>query len=367
MYLQNIKLSNFKNYEEADLSFSPQINCLLGNNGSGKTNLLDAIHYLSLTKSAFNPVDSQNIKHGAPFFFIKGVYFRHDKTETVLCNLKAGQKKTVKINNKPYSRLGEHVGKFPLVMVVPDDQDLVREGSEVRRKFFDNLISQVNQEYLQNLISYYHYLKQRNALLKQFSEKNYFDQDLLMPYNQQIISLGKAIYRKRTDFMEAFIQPFKQHYLNLTSGKESVDLKYQSDLEHDEFDLSFKQNLSKDIALQRTTAGVHRDDYQFRINRFPLKKFGSQGQQKSFVIALKLAKFDLIKQVSGIPPILLLDDIFDKLDESRMNKLMKMVGNQAFGQLFVTDARPERSQKIFKHLGIEVRFYKVDQGNVIEI
>lgn len=356
MYLENISLINFKNYQEINLVFSKQINCFVGENGSGKTNLLDAIHYLSMTKSAFNPVDQQNIRHGAPFFTVQG-QFTKERKHHVFCSLQTGQKKVFKHNKKPYDKLSEHIGDFPVVLIAPDDTDVIREGSEIRRRFFDSILAQTDRIYLENLIRYNQVLRQRNSLLKQFSSRNYFDKDLLEPYSRLLLQTGQLLYEKRKDFIAGFKPEVARHYENISEGKEKVDLQYVSDLGQPDHEKIFRENIKRDLLLQRTTSGVHKDDYEFLINGYPLKKTGSQGQQKSFLISLKLTHFDVVKNSKGYKPILLLDDIFDKLDDKRIAKLMAMVAGDAFGQLFVTDALPERAARILENIKADVKVF----------
>lgn len=361
MHLSQINLSNFKNYEAFEKSFSEGINCIVGANGTGKTNLLDAIFYLSMSKSAFNSIETQNIRHEEDFFFIKGTFILKEKKHKLLASLQKGQKKTLKVNNKAYERISEHIGRFPVVMIAPDDQELVKEGSETRRKFFDGLLAQIDSEYLQNLIVYFKMLKNRNSLLKQFAEKEYFDKDLLESYTRGILQYGQAIFRRRAAFCEEYLPIFLKHYQNLTNGKEEVNLKYISELQTEDFELDFRANLSRDRLLQRTSLGIHRDDFLFEIGGYPLKKYGSQGQQKSFVVSLKLAMFEIILQKKEFKPLLLLDDIFDKLDEQRMNRLMEMVAGNTFGQIFITDAREERTRKILEQNQLQANIINVEK------
>ena len=363
MYIKKINLINFKNYAETDISFSSQINIFTGPNGAGKTNLLDSIYCLSLTKSAFSANESNSIKHTTNFFSILGHFYRNGDTHTVQYDL-AGQKKTFRLDKTPYDKLSEHIGAFPVVLVTPYDTDVIREGSEERRKFFDTIISQLDNLYLIELIRYNNVLKQRNSLLKQFAERNTVDKELIDSYNYQLLKSGRVIYEKRKSFMENFIPVFKEHYLNLSDEKELPELVYESQLREKDFEQKFIQNLNQDILLQRTRMGVHKDEYGFTLNGHAVKGYGSQGQQKSFVIALKLAHFDIIKDHKKIKPILLLDDIFDKLDDIRINKLMEMVAQDAFGQLFITDARPEHTEKIVEKINAEIRIFHIANGVV---
>ncbi len=363
MHLQSLKLIQYKNYEQAQVEFSPQINCFLGDNGSGKTNLMDAIFFLSFTKSAEQAQDLQCIKHNDFYFSIRGQFVKEEKNRVVLCSYQSGKKKSIKLDDKPYKKSSEHIGKFPLVMIAPNDTDVIRGASDDRRKFFDAIISQVNQGYLNDLISYNHVLKQRNSLLKQFNEQDRFDADLLEPYTLQLIELGRKIFDIRQEFINRFVKMHAAHYSTLSDGREKVDIVYESHFQKD-IEEEFQANLKKDLILKRTNRGIHRDDYHFLMEEKAVKKFGSQGQQKSFLIALKLANFDFLKDELGVKPILLLDDIFDKLDDHRIEKLITMVASDAFGQIFVTDARPERSISIFNKIDQEHSFFEINSGKV---
>jgi DNA replication and repair protein RecF len=365
LYLKDLNLYNFKNYEDLKLEFSAGVNCLVGDNGSGKTNLLDAVFYLSMSKSYFNSVDNQNIRHGEEMFVVQGSFETEDKKHHVLCGVQNGQKKTLKLDKKGYERISDHIGRFPVVIIAPNDISLIYEGSEERRKFFDSLISQIDNPYLLDLMQYNHYLKQRNTLLKQFADSNRIDRDLLSAYNEPILRLGEKIFARRKTFIQEFQPIFQVHYETISNHKEQTDLVYDSDWAVENFKEVFRNNTPKDLAFQRTTLGIHRDDFEFKINNYPLKKFGSQGQQKSFLIALKLAHFQVVKQNKDLKPILLLDDIFDKLDEKRMNCLMQMVADHTFGQIFVTDARPERTEQIFAQLEVDKKVFKIQNGKII--
>lgn len=365
MYLENISLMHFKNYRECQLEFSPQVNCIVGVNGSGKTNLLDAIHYLSLTKSAFNTIDQQNIQHGADFFSIRGIMNKEGKQYQLQCSLKAGGKKIFQKDKKAYQRLSQHVGLFPTVLITPYDTDLIREGSEIRRKFLNNILSQLSTAYLDALLNYQHLLKQRNQLLKDFASGKPYDSLLISSFDKPMLELGKEIFQQRKEFMGHFLDSFQEHYASLSGGNEQVDLVYESHYQSGEFETDFKEALQKDLVLMRTTKGIHKDDLIAKINDRPMRKFGSQGQQKCFVIAMKLAQFEIIREQKGIKPILLLDDIFDKLDDERIGKLMTMVSSQVFGQLFFTDARPERTSRILEVVNGQRRTFRVDQGHAL--
>ncbi len=364
MWLEKISLLNFKNYASLDLTFSEQINCLVGENGNGKTNLLDAVYYLSLTKSAFSTTEAQNMCHQEAFFLVKGLLHKEEDTYQVQFSIKNGQKKDARNNGVPYERISEHIGMFPVVLITPDDTDIIKGSGEIRRKFFDGLISQIDAVYLDNLMRYNHVLRQRNSLLRQLAENPRYDRDLLDSYSEQLLDYGASIYAYRKAFVSSFFPVFTAHYDNISGQKETVQIRYQSDFASESYRQNFYQATQRDIASQRTTRGIHKDDFEFEINTFPVKKYGSQGQQKSFVIALKLAQFDVIKNEKGVKPILLLDDIFDKLDDFRIAKLVAMVAQHSFGQLFVTDARPERTQAIFQQIDAERKVFTIGQGAV---
>jgi len=348
MYLKKISLFNYKNFSEVNYEFDAKINCFVGKNGVGKTNILDAIYHLANGKSYFNPLAVQNIKHNEEFFVIEGEFEKANRNEQILCSLKKGQKKILKRNGKTYEKFSDHIGFIPLVIISPSDSDLIVEGSETRRRFIDNVISQLDSSYLQQLIQYQKIISQRNALLKYFALNHVFENDTLSIYNDQLNQLGQSIFEKRKEFLNDFIPIFNQHHQEITSSNETVQLVYESHLFEKDTKTLLEENLAKDRALQYTSVGVHKDDLSFQIDHFPIKKFGSQGQQKSFLIALKLAQFEFVKKQSGEKPILLFDDIFDKLDESRVSKIVAMVNDEQFGQLFISDTHQERTENIVK-------------------
>ncbi|MCW9038597.1 MULTISPECIES: DNA replication/repair protein RecF [Altibacter] len=348
MHLQSLSLLNYKNFESESFSFDPKINCFVGNNGIGKTNVLDAIYHLSFGKSYFNPITTQNIRHGEEFFVVEGLYKKKEHDEKIVVSAKRGQKKLIKRNGKAYDKFSEHIGFLPLVIISPADRDLIIEGSETRRKFMDGVISQGDSHYLQQLINYNKVLLQRNSLLKYFAVNNTFNRDTLEIYNEQLHALGTPIYEKRTEFLEAFTPIFLKRYASISSGSETVSLTYTSQLQDKPLIDLFQEHLTKDKVTQYTNFGIHKDDLLFEIDRHPIKKFGSQGQQKSYLIALKLAQFDFIKSQSNVTPILLLDDIFDKLDERRVEHLITLVDNEDFGQLFISDTHASRTEEVVK-------------------
>jgi DNA replication and repair protein RecF len=364
MWLKNITLLNFKNYADAAVAFSKTVNAFVGDNGAGKTNLLDAIHYLCLCKGYFNPIDTQQIKTGEDIFLIQGDFDRDDKNEKISCGVKRNQKKQFKRNKKEYDKLADHIGLFPLVMISPYDASIIMEGSEERRRFMDNVISQTDARYLDELILYNKHLLNRNAFLKQIVLSRRYDPALLEIIDEQLVTSGKNIFKKRKQFMLDFIPLFNQHYKYLTNNMEQVSMEYLSQLNESTFELQLVQALEKDKVLERTTVGIHKDDLIFTLREMPLKKFGSQGQQKSFLIALKLAQYSYLQKFKGFKPLLLLDDIFDKLDDSRMHKLMEMVSHHDFGQIFITDTGRERVLNIFDRIKVPVTLFDVSNGSI---
>ncbi|WP_353777748.1 DNA replication and repair protein RecF [Winogradskyella sp. 3972H.M.0a.05] len=359
MKLKELSLINYKNFESKSFTFDSKINCFVGENGIGKTNILDAIYHLAFGKSYFNPISSQNIKHGEAFFVVDGIFEKSNEDEKIIVSLKRGQKKIIKRNGKPYDRFSDHIGFIPLVIISPADRDLIIEGSETRRKFIDSVIAQNDKTYLSNLINYNKVLSQRNALLKYFALNNTFNAETLSVYNAQLSEYGTAIFEVRDAFIKAFEPIFNKHYTAISNDKEQVTLSYKSDLFNDDLITLFENSLAKDRALQYSSVGIHKDDLNFLIDEHPIKKFGSQGQQKSFLIALKLAQFDFVKELSGVSPILLLDDVFDKLDENRVSQIIKMVDDSHFGQLFISDTHPERTENVVKETHQSYKMFKL--------
>lgn len=359
MVLNSLSLLNYKNFESYSFSFDSKINCFVGANGIGKTNALDAIYHLALGKSYFNPIASQNIKHGEDFFVVEGVFDKKEREEKIIVSLKKGQKKVIKRNAKAYEKFSDHIGFIPLVIISPADRDLIIEGSETRRKFIDGVISQGDHAYLATLINYNKVLSQRNALLKYFALNQTYNADTLSIYNDQLHELGHIVFEKRNAFLKEFTPIFKSRYQAISNGKEQVQLTYKSDLFETDFKLLLEQSLNKDRTLQYTGKGIHKDDLSFEIESHPIKKFGSQGQQKSYLIALKLAQFDFIKTQSGVSPILLLDDIFDKLDENRVSQIINLVNDDQFGQLFISDTHADRTENIVKEIHQSYKIFKL--------
>lgn len=364
MHLKKLSILNFKNYPEASLDFSSHVNCLTGNNGEGKTNILDAIHYLSFCKSFFNPIDSQNILHDSPFFLVQGQFELDGQEEEIYCGQKRNQKKQFKRNKKEYQRLADHIGLFPLVMISPADSELITEGSESRRKFLDSVIAQFDRDYLENLISYNKVLSHRNALLKQIAASGKYDSASMELWDEQLVAYGKKVYNKRQDFVNGFVSIFQKHYELISGGREQVSMEYSSHLDTSSFEDVLAKALNRDRAMEYTTVGIHKDDLNFNINGHSLKKYASQGQQKSFLIALKLAQFDFIKKIKNITPILLLDDIYDKLDDQRVKHLMELVSSDHFGQLFVTDTHPTRLAELFRNRDVDFKAFSISKGTI---
>ena len=364
MHIEGISIVNFKNLKEVQADFSPKLNCFIGKNGSGKTNMLDAVYYLSFCKSFFNSTDQLNINHDEEFFMLNGSYKRMESNETINCGLKKGMKKQFKRNTKIYKKLQEHIGLLPLVMITPSDVDLILGGSEERRKLMDGVISQYNQQYLSDLLKYNRALLQRNNLLKQFATDRKFDSDLLEIWNLSIIEYGEKIHEQRKEFVEKLIPVFQRYYSFISQDNEKVSLIHQSALYENRMGTLLNDSLAKDRLLQFTTQGIHKDDLIFYLGDYPIKKLGSQGQMKTYLVSLKLAQFDFVKEISGLKPILLLDDIFDKLDQFRVEQIVKVVAGEQFGQIFLTDTNREHLDSIIKKMDADFRIFKVESGKV---
>jgi len=365
MFLKELKLTNFKNCASADMQFSEKINCFVGLNGAGKTNILDAIYYLAFCKSYFTSIDKQNIRHGEDFFAIHGDFVTdNDEAETISCVQKENAKKSFKCNKKEYERLADHIGKIPLVMISPYDRDLINDGSELRRKFIDGVISQFDSVYLGDLLQYNKVLAQRNMQLKQFWENRYYDENLLHMWNEQLVRYGTPIFEKRKGFLNDFMPIFQKYYDIVSETSEKVNIEYESMMNEKPLDVLLAENLDKDRYSTYTNVGIHKDDLLFLIDNHPVKKFGSQGQQKSFVVAVKLAQFDFNYRKIGFKPILLLDDIFDKLDDNRVAQLVKLVGNDHFGQVFISDTQRQRIQYLLDNIEGHHKIFEVEHGNV---
>ena len=350
MHLNRLSLINYKNFETREFQFDQKINCLVGPNGVGKTNVLDAIYHLAFGKSYFNPVTTQNVRHGCEYFVLEGAFEEGGREALIVCSFKKGARKVLKRNGKVYDRISEHIGQVPLVIISPADRDLILEGSETRRKFLDGVISQSDKAYLQDVLGYQKLVSQRNALLKYFAANRTFDPASLEVYDLQMAELGSRIHEKRKDFMQAFSPIFSAQYRAISGGDESVRLRYESQLRQAPLLELLRDNLEKDRAFQYSTQGVHKDDLGMEIGGHPIKKFGSQGQQKSFLIALKFAQFQFMKSELAATPLLLLDDIFDKLDEHRVAHIISLVDQDRFGQIFISDTHADRTEAVVKKI-----------------
>ena len=355
---------NFRNYANSKLELSDKVNVFVGPNGSGKTNLLDALYYISFTKSGISSTDQENIRHEESFFNVSAKLHAQSADHEIKCICQIGKKKQFLVDDSEYEKMSEHIGRFPCVLIQPADNDLIRGGASLRRKFFDILISQCSQEYLLSLIRYNTTLKQRNSLLRESNRGATLDQSLLGIYNDQLLSEGNLIFKIRSSFLERFQKYFKDEYSSITGPEEMVEIAYYSQFKETDFEEKFRSNLENDLRRESTLLGVHKDDFIFRIKDFPLKKEGSQGQQKSFIIALKLAMFRILEDERGTKPLLLMDDIFDKLDDNRMKHILSKMHDGAFGQVFITDARPERSFNLLQELDINSRIFEVEAGQV---
>ena len=358
MILQQLSIINFKNIAQADLSFSDNINCFLGNNGMGKSNLLDAIYYLSFCKSFTHVVDSQNIRHGEEFFMLQGVYERNEMPEVLSCGIRKRQKKSFKRNKKEYSRLSDHIGFAPLVMVSPDDITLIQGGSEERRRFIDMVISQWDKPYLDTLIRYNKALEQRNTLLRQ----EVSDPMLYEIWEEQMAHAATIIYDTRNRFLNEFIPVFNRFYNLISNGNEQVGLSYRSHMSDGNLLQQLADTRNRDLILGYTTKGIHRDDMEMTLDEYPMKRIGSQGQCKTYLIALKLAQYDFLAHNGNTTPILLLDDLFDKLDSERVERIMQLVSSDIFGQIFITDTNREYLDRIVRRTTAQHSLYSVSNG-----
>lgn len=363
MRLNSLSILNYKNISEAELFFSPKINCFIGDNGMGKTNLLDAIYFLSFCKSHSNPIDSQNILHDTEFFMLQGKYIVAENEEEIYCGMKRKQKKQFKRNKKEYERLSDHIGLLPLVLVSPDDAVLISEGSDERRKFVDGVISQYNKFYLQTLLQYNNALKQRNALLK---SENPVDETLFEIWEEQMLNYGTYIFEQRKLFIEEFVPLFQTIYQTISGGNEKVSLFYQSQHENKEMKSAMATTRERDKILGYSTQGIHKDELEMLLDAYPIKRVGSQGQNKTYLISLKLAQFNFLKRAHNFSPILLLDDIFDKLDSKRVKEIIQLVSSTTFGQIFITDTNREHLDELLTQLRQSATIYTVKSGKILQ-
>lgn len=372
MHLEKLQLLNYKSHAEVNLSFPARINVIIGRNGSGKTNLLDSIYYLAFTKSAFSSSDLHIIRQQEPYFMAKGFFRQGERVHELMSSVQSSAsgrgagKKTFREDQQDYGKLSEHIGKYPVVLIAPDDVDLVKESSEARRKFFDGIISQLDRGYLDSLLRYNHTLKQRNSLLKMFQDSGKPDWLALEVYDREIVRFGELIYQRRLAFVEEFLPEFRRFYKFIVEEREATDLTYMSALREVGYEDGLRKSRSKDLVLQRTSFGIHRDDFHFTLGDGDLKRLGSQGQQKSFVIALKLAQTSILERAKGFKPILLLDDIFDKLDDFRIGRLLEVIRDGAPGQIFITDARPDRTTTLLETTGLPASLFEVSESGVTQ-
>ena len=364
MHLHELKLTNFKNYEFQSLAFSPRLNLIAGLNGMGKTNLLDAVYYLCMGKSHFQGTDRNVVRQTEDFFRLEGYFFLQEKKEKIVAKVVPGKQKTIERNDNAYPRISDHVGLLPVVFMAPDDTALALEGSEERRRFLDNTLCQLDHRYLDELVTYNKILEKRNALLKQFAEKNSSNPTLLDVFNQQLLEPATYIETQRRLFIESFQPVFNEYYKTICGGTEPVDCHYRSPLTGNDFLTLLRDTTEKDRILQRTTVGIHKDDLVFHLKDMPLKRFASQGQLKSFVLSLKLAQYECLRKQKGERPILLLDDLFDKLDDNRVGQLVELLVKGDFGQVFITDTHPERAEEMARNSGGEYKKFMVENGVV---
>jgi DNA replication and repair protein RecF len=363
MYLSSLSVINFKNYEQADLELNPKINCFIGENGVGKTNLLDAIHYLALCKSNLNPVDTQNIRHEQEFSVIQGVFSRKGKEESIYCAISRNKKKQFRRNKKDYRRLAEHIGLIPLVMISPADYILIQGGSEERRKLMNEVIGQYDRVYLDNIISYNRILTQRNRLLKD-GHLNSGSGEVLEILDAQLVQYGVPVFEARKDFVEKLTPVFQRYYQHVSGNKERVALSYDSQLIGMNFAEALRSARQKDRIVQYTTVGVHKDDINMKLEDHLMKRTGSQGQQKTYLVALKLAEFEFMKEIMDNTPILLLDDIFDKFDAYRVRQIIQLVSDNHFGQIFITDTNESRILSILGDIPADHKVFRIKSDEI---
>lgn len=364
MRLLHLHLQYFKNYRQAEFAFHKNIVGFFGKNGSGKTNILDAIHYLTFTKSTFNSQDQQNVLHRENYFVAEGEFEKEGKRQIVRCTFD-GKKKRVTEDGREYARFSEHIGKYPVVIITPQDINLIWEGGEGRRRFFDQWLCQSNRQYLDNLVLYTQLLKQRNSLLKQAQQGGPLDDVLLASYHEQMIPASTILYNIRKKFIEEINPALAKEYSELVHAKELVQIVYTSDLDLTSAEAVLTKNISQEVAAGRTLAGIHRDEYQFLLHGFEVRKYGSQGQQKSFLIGLKWVEINHAAEKKGFAPIVLLDDIFDKMDDDRIAQLLQKITNMPQAQFFITDASPNRAREIFKKANLDFQDFEIEAGEVI--
>jgi DNA replication and repair protein RecF len=366
LHLTTLILTNFKNYQSQKLQFSQKLNCLTGLNGMGKTNVLDAVYYLCMCKSHFSTNDTHLVLQGEDFLRLEGDFNLGEAKKTkIVAKVQPRKLKIFEHDGVAYDKLSEHIGKIPVVMITPDDTALVTEGSEERRRLMDNTLSQLDQSYLHNLLIYNKVLEQRNALLKQFAQTHSFNTQLLDVYDEQLIAPANYIFQQRTLFIDWLAPVFQEYYKTISGDREQPLCSYQSKLQETDFQQLLLENREKDRILHRTSAGIHRDDLVFTFqDGNPAKRFASQGQLKSFLLAIKLAQYEVLRQRTGKKPLLLLDDIFDKLDMERVQHLLSLLANESFGQLFITDTQADRILKAIGNQYTDFKHFVVESGKI---
>ncbi len=363
MILKHLTIINYRNIDTAELDFSPKINCFLGSNGEGKTNVLDAIYFLSFAKSAACSIDSQNIRHGEEVMMVQGMYDLNGSQEEISCGMRLHQKKHIKRNKKEYKKLSEHIGLLPLILVSPNDNELILGGSEQRRRFMDVVISQYDSSYIHALVTYNKALTERNAMLRAEEEPN---NEMLSIYEEMMAQYGEQIFKKRTEFIEEFIPVFQKFHNSITGNKETVSIYYTSHGQRGSLLNEIQRGRAKDRIMGYSLHGIHKDELEMQLGGYPLKREGSQGQNKSYLIALKLAQFDFLKHTgSRTTPIILLDDIFDKLDATRVENIIELMTQPSFGQIFITDTNRENLDKILARTNEDYKIFHVKQGNIL--
>lgn len=361
MILNSLNLINFKNYDEINFEFSEKINFFLGNNGAGKTNILDSIHYLSFSKSYFNHIDSLNIKHKESFFSISSVFTKNNINYKAYLAYEKNKSKIIRVNDEVCEKFSSHIGEFPIIISTPLDSNLILGSAEMRRKFIDVLICQFDKVYLNKLMNYKRLIKQRNMLLKQS-----FSNDDIEMYNEKLTESGSYIFNKRKEIIDLLKNKVLNYYNSISSYTELVDIEYKSQLHNDSFSNLLLKNLEKDRFLCYTSSGIHRDDINFLINNSYMRKSGSQGQQKTFLLALKFAEFELLKSMINFKPLFLIDDLFDKLDKNRVFSIISFITKNDFGQIFITDTDLDRIKLIIKELNVNYKYFFINNNKVHE-
>ncbi|MFO7616230.1 MAG: DNA replication/repair protein RecF [Bacteroidales bacterium] len=367
MHLSRLSLVNFKTYSELDVGLSPRLNCFVGNNGVGKTNLFDAVYYLAFGKSCFNGSDSDSIRHQEDFFMVRGDFEFSDRQEKIHCGLKRDQKKRVTRNDKEYPRLADHIGLIPMVMVSPADSSLILEGSEERRRYINGVISQYDRQYLDDVMRYNKALLQRNRLLKEFARSGFFDGESLEVWDHQMALLGERIFTRRREFISELLPVFRHYYEFISQGSELVDLSYRSQAFRGDLAKQMRKAWERDRILQFSTVGIHKDDLVLELAGFPIRQQGSQGQQKTYLVALKMAQYEFLANVSPSQPLMLFDDLFDKLDSSRVTQIIKLVSDEKFGQIFLTDTNQQHLETILKQMPVDHKLFRVADGQLTEL